>query len=135
MKIKPFTDREESPQVDLTPLIDVVFILLIFFILSANFQKESTIEVDRPSASSSTLKSESKILTVSVDRDQNIWFNGQNISLSQLQFQVKAQVTNSQTINAIVNADRSLDTGTLISIIDTLRLSGIINVAIATQDQ
>lgn len=135
MKIKSFTDREESPQVDLTPLIDVVFILLIFFILSANFQKESTIEVDRPSASSSTLKSESKILTVSVDRDQNIWFNGQNISLSQLQFQVKAQVTNSQTINAIVNADRSLDTGTLISIIDTLRLSGITNVAIATQDQ
>ena len=135
MKIKPFTDREESPQVDLTPLIDVVFILLIFFILSANFQKESTIEVDRPSASSSTLKSESKILTVSVDRDQNIWFNGQNINLSQLQLQVKAQLTNSQTINAIVNADRSLDTGTLISIIDTLRLSGITNVAIATQDQ
>ncbi|NOJ06127.1 biopolymer transporter ExbD [Vibrio splendidus] len=135
MKIKSFTDREESPQVDLTPLIDVVFILLIFFILSANFQKESTIEVDRPSASSSTLKSESKILTVSVDRDQNIWFNGQNINLSQLQLQVKAQLTNSQTINAIVNADRSLDTGTLISIIDTLRLSGITNVAIATQDQ
>lgn len=134
MKIKSFTDREESPQVDLTPLIDVVFILLIFFILSANFQKESTIEVDRPSASSSTLKSESKILTVSVDRDQNIWFNGQNINLSQLQFLVKAQVTNSQTTNAIVNADRSLDTGTLISIIDTLRLSGLTNVAIATQD-
>lgn len=135
MKIKSFTDREESPQVDLTPLIDVVFILLIFFILSANFQKESTIEVDRPSASSSTLKSESKILTVSVDRDQNIWFNGQKINLSQLQFQVKAQLTNSQTTNAIVNADRSLDTGTLISIIDTLRLSGLTNVAIATQDQ
>ncbi|MDH5919044.1 ExbD/TolR family protein [Vibrio splendidus] len=135
MKIKSFTDREESPQVDLTPLIDVVFILLIFFILSANFQKESTIEVDRPSASSSTLKSESKILTVSVDRDQNIWFNGQNINLSQLQFQVKAQLANSQTTNAIVNADRSLDTGTLISIIDTLRLSGLTNVAIATQDQ
>ena len=135
MKIKSFTDREESPQVDLTPLIDVVFILLIFFILSANFQKESTIEVDRPSASSSTLKSESKILTVSVDRDQNIWFNGQNINLSQLQFQVKAQLANSQTTNSIVNADRSLDTGTLISIIDTLRLSGLTNVAIATQDQ
>ena len=54
MKIKSFTDREESPQVDLTPLIDVVFILLIFFILSANFQKESTMEVDRPNASSSS---------------------------------------------------------------------------------
>lgn len=135
MKIKSFTDREESPQVDLTPLIDVVFILLIFFILSANFQKESTVEVDRPSASSSILKSESKTLTVSVDRDQNIWFNGQNINLSQLQFQVKAQLIDSKTTNAIVNADRSLDTGTLISVIDTLRLSGLTNVAIATQDK
>ena len=135
MKIKTFTDREDSPQVDLTPLIDVVFILLIFFILSANFQKESTLNVDRPSASSSTLTPQSETLTVSVDRDKNIWFNGQTVNLSQLQFQVKAHTTEKQTTNAIVNADRSLDTGTLISVIDTLRLSGLTNVAIATQDQ
>ncbi len=135
MKIKTFTDREDSPQVDLTPLIDVVFILLIFFILSANFQKESTLDVDRPSASSSTLTPQSETLTVSVDRDKNIWFNGQTLNLSQLPFQIKAHITEKQTTNAIVNADRSLDTGTLISVIDTLRLSGLANVAIATQDQ
>ncbi|MDK9763504.1 biopolymer transporter ExbD [Vibrio sp. D420a] len=135
MKIKTFTDREDSPQVDLTPLIDVVFILLIFFILSANFQKESTLNVDRPSASSSTLTPQSETLTVSVDRDKNIWFNGQTVNLSQLQFQIKVNITEKQTTNAIVNADRSLDTGTLISVIDTLRLSGLTNVAIATQDQ
>jgi biopolymer transport protein ExbD len=135
MKIKTFTDREDSPQVDLTPLIDVVFILLIFFILSANFQKESTLNVDRPSASSATLTPQSETLTVSVDRDKNIWFNGQTVNLSQLQFQIKVNITEKQTTNAIVNADRSLDTGTLISVIDTLRLSGLTNVAIATQDQ
>ena len=135
MKIKTFTDREDSPQVDLTPLIDVVFILLIFFILSANFQKESTLNVDRPRASSSTLTPQSETLTVSVDRDKNIWFNGQTVNLSQLQFQIKAHITEKQATNAIVNADRSLDTGTLISVIDTLRLSGLTNVAIATQDQ
>lgn len=135
MKIKSFTDREDSPQVDLTPLIDVVFILLIFFILSANFQKESTLNVDRPSASSSTLTPQSETLTVSVDRDKNIWFNGQTVNLSQLQFQIKAHIIEKKTTNAIVNADRSLDTGTLISVIDTLRLSGLTNVAIATQDQ
>ncbi|WP_225312835.1 ExbD/TolR family protein [Vibrio fortis] len=50
--------------------------------MSANFQKESTLNVDRPSASSSTLTPQSETLTVSVDRDKNIWFNGQTVNLS-----------------------------------------------------
>jgi biopolymer transport protein ExbD len=92
-------------------------------------------EVDRPSASSSSLKPKAETISVSVDRDHNIWFNGQNVNLSQLQFQVKAYLVDKKPTNAIVNADRSLDTGTLISVIDTLRLSGLNNVAIATKEQ
>ena len=135
MKIKPFMATEESPQVDLTPLIDVVFILLIFFILSANFQKESSIEVDRPSASSSTVKEASKTLTVSVDRDHQIWFKDSVVNLTQLQFQIKSVVSKKEKINTIINADKSVDTGALVQIIDAIRLSGISNVAIATQEQ
>ena len=135
MKIKPFMTTEESPQVDLTPLIDVVFILLIFFILSANFQKESSIVVDRPSASSSTVKEESKTLTVSVDSNKQIWFKGSVVNLTQLQFQMKSVVSKKEKINTIINADKSVDTGTLVQIIDAIRLSGISNVAIATQEQ
>ncbi len=134
MKIKTFVDKDDSPQVDLTPLIDVVFILLIFFILSANFQKESTIQVDRPSASSS-VQSEATTLTVSIDNAQTIWFNGKAVSLSELQFQLKEKLTQETHSNAIINADQHLDTGTLISVIDAVRLSGISNVAIATQDK
>ncbi|MGR6838526.1 ExbD/TolR family protein [Aliivibrio wodanis] len=126
---------EESPQVDLTPLIDVVFILLIFFILSANFQKESSIMVDRPSASSSTVKEESKTLTVSVDSNKQIWFKDSVVNLTQLQFQMKSVVSKKEKINTIINADKSVDTGTLVQIIDAIRLSGISNVAIATQEQ
>lgn len=135
MKIKTFVDKDDSPQVDLTPLIDVVFILLIFFILSANFQKESTIQVDRPSASSASVQSEATTLTVSIDNAQAIWFNGKTVSLSELQFQLKAKITQDTHFNAIINADQHLDTGTLISVIDAVRLSGISNVAIATQDK
>lgn len=135
MKIKPFMTTEESPQVDLTPLIDVVFILLIFFILSANFQKESSIVVDRPSASSSTVKEESKTLTVSVDSNKQIWFKDSVVNLTQLQFQMKSVVSKKEKINTIINADKSVDTGTLVQIIDAIRLSGISNVAIATQEQ
>lgn len=135
MKIKPFMTTEESPQVDLTPLIDVVFILLIFFILSANFQKESSVEVDRPSASSSTVKEASKTLTVSVDRNHQIWFKGSVVNLTQLQFQMKSVVSKKEKINTIINADKSVDTGTLVQIIDAIRLSGISNVAIATKEQ
>lgn len=126
---------EESPQVDLTPLIDVVFILLIFFILSASFQKESSVEVDRPSASSSMVKEASKTLTVSVDRNNQIWFKDSVVNLTQLQFQMKSVVAKKEKINTIINADKSVDTGTLVQIIDAIRLSGISNVAIATQEQ
>lgn len=126
---------EESPKVDLTPLIDVVFILLIFFILSASFQKESSVEVDRPSASSSTVKEASKTLTVSVDRNHQIWFKGSVVNLTQLQFQMKSVVSKKEKINTIINADKSVDTGTLVQIIDAIRLSGISNVAIATKEQ
>ena len=126
---------EESPQVDLTPLIDVVFILLIFFILSASFQKESSVEVDRPSASSSMVKEASKTLTVSVDRNNQIWFKDSVVNLTQLQFQMKSVVSKKEKINTIINADKSVDTGTLIQVIDAIRLSGISNVAIATQEQ
>lgn len=126
---------EESPQVDLTPLIDVVFILLIFFILSASFQKESSVEVDRPSASSSMVKEASKTLTVSVDRNNQIWFKDSVVNLTQLQFQMKSVVVKKEKINTIINADKSVDTGTLVQIIDAIRLSGISNVAIATQEQ
>lgn len=135
MKIKPFMTTEESPQVDLTPLIDVVFILLIFFILSASFQKESSVEVDRPSASSSMVKEASKTLTVSVDRNNQIWFKDSVVNLTQLQFQMKSVVAKKEKINTIINADKSVDTGTLVQIIDAIRLSGISNVAIATQEQ
>lgn len=135
MKIKPFMTTEESPQVDLTPLIDVVFILLIFFILSASFQKESSVEVDRPSASSSMVKEASKTLTVSVDRNNQIWFKDSVVNLTQLQFQMKSVVVKKEKINTIINADKSVDTGTLVQIIDAIRLSGISNVAIATQEQ
>ena len=135
MKIKPFMTTEESPQVDLTPLIDVVFILLIFFILSANFQKESSIMVDRPSATSSTVKEAAKTLTGSVDSNKQIWFKDSVVNLTQLPFQMKSVVSKKEKINTIINADKSVDTGTLVQIIDAIRLSGISNVAIATQEQ
>lgn len=133
MKIKAFVDKTETTQVDLTPLIDVVFILLIFFILSANFTDESSIRVDRPSASSSEVSQESTTFNVSIDENGAIWFDHKTTTLSQLQLQLKSRVLFSENSNAVVNADKNIDTGKLIDVVDVIRNSGVKSVAIATQ--
>lgn len=133
MKIKAFVDKTETTQVDLTPLIDVVFILLIFFILSANFTDESSIRVDRPSASSSEVSQENTTFNVSIDENGAIWFDHKTTTLSQLQLQLKSRVLFSENSNAVVNADKNIDTGKLIDVVDVIRNSGVKSVAIATQ--
>lgn len=133
MKIKAFTKQDDSPVVDMTPLIDVVFILLIFFILSANFNNDPVMDIDRPNASSSKSIQNVKTLNISIDHNKEIWFNNENVTINQLKNNIKSHLLNKNNINAVVSADRNLDTGTLIKIIDTIRLSGISNVAIATE--
>ena len=134
MKIRSFVDKTETTQVDLTPLIDVVFILLIFFILSANFTDESSIRVDRPSASSANMTKENITFNISIDENGDIWFDHKVTTLSQLQLQLKSRILLSESSNAVVNADKSIETGKLIAVIDVIRNSGVKSVAIATQN-
>ncbi|SON48957.1 ExbD/TolR family protein [Vibrio tapetis] len=134
MKIKSYVTAEDSAQVDLTPLIDVVFILLIFFILSATFQKDSSIPIDRPSSSSST-QSENRSLNVTIDESGQLWFEEARVSLSKLKTLASIQVQVQPMSNAVIKADKRVPTGKLIEVIDSLRLVGVGNVAVATQEK
>jgi len=134
MKIKSFVTADESAHVDLTPLIDVVFILLIFFILSATFQQDSSIPVDRPSANSA-LQSENQSLSVTIDENGQLWFKEARVTLTKLKTLASIQVQAGPGSNAVIKADKQVPTGKLIEVIDGLRLAGVANVAVATQAQ
>ncbi len=133
MKIKSFSDADDNAQVDLTPLIDVVFILLIFFILSASFVQDKLIPVDRPSAQSSE-QSVGKTLQVTLDKQGQLWFKNDTVSIKQLAELARIKSLEETNITAILNADEAVSAGKLVQVIDALRLAGVEHVAVATQD-
>lgn len=131
MQFKYNDEAETDANVDMTPLIDVVFILLIFFILSASFQQSQTLDIDRPSAQVQD-NTDKTALMVSIDSNNTIWFQQQIVAASQLQKQIKQARLNGGQSSAIIDIDKSVDSGKLIEVIDKIRIAGVDNVAVAT---
>lgn len=131
MQFKYNDEAESDANVDMTPLIDVVFILLIFFILSASFQQSQTLNIDRPSAQVQD-NTDNTALMVSIDSNNTIWFQQQIVVASQLQKQIKQARLNGGQSSAIIDVDKSVDSGKLIEVIDKIRIAGVDNVAVAT---
>ncbi|MCW7556278.1 biopolymer transporter ExbD [Endozoicomonas gorgoniicola] len=132
MQFQHSRETESEASVDLTPLIDVVFILLIFFILSASFQQTQNLNIERPTAS--TVDSLDKTaLMVSIDQHNVVWFEGNAIKPAQLAREVKYIAAGTSQISAIVDVDQNVNSGRLIEVVDQLRISGVKNVAVATQ--
>ena len=130
VKIKSFLDDKESAQIDLTPLIDVVFILLIFFILSASFSQDEEIPVDRPSAESGRSATEDSF-NITLDDKGQLWLKRRQISFAELSAEAKQH----KGSDAVIQADTKVPTGDLIETIDLLRLAGVQNVSVATKRQ
>ncbi|MGY0217017.1 ExbD/TolR family protein [Endozoicomonadaceae bacterium StTr2] len=131
MRFKHQESDQNSAAVDMTPLIDIVFILLIFFILSASFQTRQSIEVERPQAQSNS-QSSGASLVVTLERNGQISIDGQKLELAVLTLRAQQKMAGAAISTAIVQADKKVDSGRLIAVIDKLRLAGIDHVAVAT---
>ncbi|GAB2646238.1 ExbD/TolR family protein [Vibrio panuliri] len=132
MRFRHSEDSSDQANVDMTPLIDVVFILLIFFILSASFQQQNQIKVERPNSQvTDTISSVS--VTVSVDQQGQIWLDNQAVEVAMLTSRVKQKVAQANNVSVVIDVDKSVDSGRLIQVIDKVRIAGVNNVAVATE--
>lgn len=132
MRFRHSEDSSEQSNVDMTPLIDVVFILLIFFILSASFQQQNQIKVERPNSQiTDTISSIS--VTVSVDQQGQIWLDNQAVEVAMLTSRIKQKVAQANNVSVVIDVDKSVDSGRLIQVIDKVRIAGVNNVAVATE--
>ncbi len=123
----------EAVNVDLTPMIDMVFILLIFFLVTASFSKMSAVDIERPNGSTNDLQG-SVSLVISIDAQNGVWLEGDPVDVRKLRSRVKTLSSGEHT-SVILNADRSVNTGRLIEVLDQVRLAGVDNVAVATAGQ
>ena len=126
-----FSDgANEEVQVDLTPMLDVVFILLIFFIVSTSFVKESGLEVSRPSAKSASTQQNAHIL-VAISSNNDVWIQNRNVDLRAVRANVERLKAESPDGGVVIQADKGSDTNTLIEVMDQVKLAGIDDISIA----
>ena len=123
---------KKDHQVDMGPLIDMVFILLIFFAVSTTFTKDMQLELQRPSARSSTAAS-TKAIRVYVDRSQRVYVDEQPVKVWMLQSRVRDLLAASPAKKVLVLTDRLVPAERLIEVVDQCRLGGAADVGVATE--
>lgn len=131
-RFRSLVERGDEPNI--TPLIDVVFILLIFFIVSATFIKEAKVEIERPQASTAQ-RITAKEIRVYIDKSGNIYIDDQIVKLWTLQSKVRELLASSTNKTVLVIADKDAKVEILIDVVDQIRLAGAKEVAVSTKQE
>jgi biopolymer transport protein ExbD len=116
--------------VNMTPLIDMVFILLIFFIVTTSFVKESGVDVNRPSAKTAVKKEMANIL-ISITPNGEVWMDKRQVDRRAVRANVERMHAENPEGAVVIIADKEAKTGLLIEVMDQARLAGVANVSIA----
>ena len=127
------TPEAEEGEIDITPMLDVVFIMLIFFIVTASFVKESGIEVSRPDAATTAAKPKANIL-IAINESGEIWINKRNVEVTQVRANIERLHAENPQGTVVIQADEEAKTKTLIAVMDAARQAGIYDVSLATQE-
>ena len=127
-----FSARDEDSDINLTPMLDVVFIMLIFFIVTATFIKQPGAEVRRPDAETDQQKPTVSVL-VAIDAAGNIWIDKKKVDEVGVQAYIERLHTENPKGGLVIQADRDATYGKLKAVLDAARGADISEVAISTQ--
>ena len=122
--------RKSESEVNLTPMLDVVFIMLIFFIVTASFVKESGIEISRPGASTAVRKEKGNIL-IAISANDQIWMNRRQVDPRALRANIERMHAENPQGAVIIQADKAAKTGLLVQVMDAARSAGVKSVSLA----
>ncbi len=124
-------DQEER-EVDLTPMLDVVFIMLIFFIVTASFVKEAGIDVSRPPAATAERKERGNILVAITANDQ-IWIDRRQVDPRALRANIERLHAENPQGSVVIQADKNSKNGLLVQVMDAARAAHVPNVSLAAE--
>lgn len=125
--------RRDNSAIDVTPLIDIIFQLVLFFMVSTTFISSPGIEVDLPRSSSDTILQDDNDIEIWVTRDGAVRVDDEAVDWASLKDRIRsAQVKNPRTL-VIVKADKDVDHGRVVAVMDLARSMGLSRLAIATE--
>jgi biopolymer transport protein ExbD len=122
----------EQSEVDLTPMLDVVFIMLIFFIVTASFVKEAGIDVTRPPAATAERKERGNILIAITENDQ-VWMDRRQVDPRALRANIERLHAENPGGSVVIQADTKSKNGLLVQVMDAARLAGVKSVSLAAE--
>jgi biopolymer transport protein ExbD len=125
-------DELEKSEVNLTPMLDVVFIMLIFFIVTASFVKEAGIDVTRPSAATAERKERGNIMIAITENDQ-IWIDRRQVDERALRANIERLHAENPQGSVVIQADKNSKNGLLVQVMDAARAAHVPNVALAAE--
>jgi biopolymer transport protein ExbD len=125
--------QEEESEINITPMLDVVFIMLIFFIVTASFVKEAGIDVNRPDAETAVRQERANIL-IAISENNEIWIDQRQVDPRALRANIERLRAENPEGSVVIQADKKSVTETLVTVMDSARQAGVYNVAIAAQD-
>jgi biopolymer transport protein ExbD len=123
---------QEASEVNLTPMLDVVFIMLIFFIVTASFVKEAGIDVSRPPAATAERKERGNIL-IAITANNQVWIDRRQVDPRSLRANIERMHAENPQGSVVIQADEKSENGLLVRVMDAARLAGISNVSLAAE--
>lgn len=130
-----YRERKDTVQsIDISPLIDMVFILLIFFMVSTTFVKDMKLDLNRPSAQSQTTAS-TKSIRLYIDNQGDVYLDGEPVQVWVIQSRVRDLIATSTNKSVLVVTDEGVPSGRLVEVVDQARLAGAEDVGVATEQE
>ncbi|MCW8878350.1 MAG: biopolymer transporter ExbD [Kangiellaceae bacterium] len=126
-------EEEDDSEINMTPMLDVVFIMLIFFIVTASFVKQTGVEVNRPEAKTATKKEQANIL-VAITPTNEIWIDKRRIDPERVQANIERLHAENPQGTVVIQADEKATTDVLVKVMDAARSAGVYDVSLATEN-
>jgi biopolymer transport protein ExbD len=123
--------EDEDAAIDMTPMLDIVFIMLIFFIVTTVFVKEAGIEVNKPGASQSVMPKNANIF-IAVTENGDVWIDKRQVDIDTVRANLERLMAEQPSDVIIIQADKDADYGVVIDVMDQIKSAGIDRISIAT---
>ncbi len=123
-----------SAEINIGPLIDLVFILLIFFVVTTNFNRQTGIDVSRPKAQTAVTQGQ-KTLLIGITREGTLHVYGRQVSIDRLTALVSEEVSKDPSLNVVIISDQQASVGTAVQVMDKCALAGAAKVSIAADKE
>jgi biopolymer transport protein ExbD len=133
MRFKKLNDEE--PNLGITPLIDIVFLLLIFFMLTSHFDMFSGVVIRLPEVGQKSRSNEDQMVKAAIDKWGNIYLEGKKIDLKTLSEKLEKLTENDEMISLVLEGDKETKHGRIVQVMDTAKRAGVLSIVIAARWQ